>query len=371
MPTNQLVVDVAKQDDLQSLIDLENRCFETDRLSRRSFRYWLSNEQCVFLTAHIQQQLVGYILIIYHRGTRLARLYSITIDPKFRGKGIAGTLMLAGEERAQRDGRLYMRLEVNIDNHTAIGLYERQGYKRFGLYHDYYEDHSDALRMQKTIRQYQMPTSQQQIPWIQQTTRFTCGPAALMMAMAALDPDYEASQQEELNIWREATTIFMTSGHGGSHPVGLALAAQRRGFSAEIWINRKTPLFVDGVRNEKKKKIIELVDPLFVKEAVTKKIPIHYKDVSQVELVESINKGQVPVILISTFRMDYKKAPHWVVLSGYDDDCLYVHDPDPVKEQNSLDCQFMPIARDNFAKMSTFGASRLRTAVTIGPRKSS
>ena len=41
----------------------------------------------------------------------------------------------------------------------------------------------------------------------------------------------------------------MTSGHGGCHPLGLALAARQRGFSAETWINLQQPLFVDGVRN--------------------------------------------------------------------------------------------------------------------------
>jgi hypothetical protein len=39
---------------------------------------------------------------------------------------------------------------------------------------------------------------------------FTCGPAALMMAMHGLNRDYQPSREEEINLWREATTIFMT-----------------------------------------------------------------------------------------------------------------------------------------------------------------
>jgi hypothetical protein len=66
--------------------------------------------------------------------------------------------------------------------------------------------------------------------------------------------------------------------------------------------------------------------------------------------------------------MDRKKAPHWVVMSGFDDDCLYMHDSDPDdRRQSEIDCQFIPIAREDFDRMSCFGKNRLRTAVIIGP----
>ena len=50
----------------------------------------------------------------------------------------------------------------------------------------------------------------------------------------------------------------MTSGLGGTHPFGLALAARRRGFRAEVCVNTDQPLFIDGVRTENKKKIMGL-----------------------------------------------------------------------------------------------------------------
>ncbi len=51
-----------------------------------------------------------------------------------------------------------------------------------------------------------------------------------------------------------------------------------------------------------------------------------------------------------------------------DDQCIYVHDPDPSVDENSqlpLDCQYVPIARDDFDKMSAFGSNRLRAAVVL------
>ncbi|WP_347989596.1 GNAT family N-acetyltransferase/peptidase C39 family protein [Methylomonas sp. AM2-LC] len=356
----------AQPGDLGSLVALENACFNSDRLSRRSFKHWLSNTHCALLVAEAQQVLAAYILIIHHPGTRLARIYSLAVLPQQRGQGIAKALLKAGEQAANADGRLYLRLEVSVDNTAAIKLYEALGFQNFGLYRDYYQDHKDALRYQKRIRSYHDKPQHRSVHWLRQTTPFTCGPAALMMAMHALNKQYLPSQEEEINIWREATTIFMTSGHGGCHPLGLALAAKRRHFSVEVWINQTGTLFIDGVRNESKKQVVELVDNGFKRQVQEQGIPVHYTPISQDELIAAFNSGAIPLILISTYAMDRKKAPHWVVMSGFDDDCLYMHDSDPDEErQNDLDCQYIPIAKEDLERMSCFGKNRLRTAVII------
>jgi ribosomal protein S18 acetylase RimI-like enzyme len=352
--------------DLDDLLRLEQLAFPTDRLSRRSFRHWISSEKRAFLVATVDGTLAGYILVIYHAGTRLARLYSIATDPRFRGLGIAKELIGAGERTASDSGRFIMRLEVASDNLAAISLYQSLGYQTFGSYVDYYDDHGDATRMQKRIHHYRVLEKHADIPWIRQTTAFTCGPAALMMAMRGISGDYTPSQHEELQIWREATTIFMTSGHGGCHPLGLALAARQRGFSAETWINLQQPLFVDGVRSANKKRVIGMVHEDFLQQARRQHIRLRYGDITQQHLIRALDRGAIPLVLISTWRLDGRKAPHWVTVSGYDNECLYVHDPDPEENsQTPLDCQYLPIAREDFARISCFGRDRLRTAVLV------
>ncbi|MDD1622176.1 MAG: GNAT family N-acetyltransferase/peptidase C39 family protein [Methylococcaceae bacterium] len=358
----------AQLGDLEGLVVLENASFSTDKLSRRSFRHWISTEHRALLVAEVEGHVAGYILIIYHPGTRLARIYSLAVSPQLRGSGVAKALMMAGEQAARDDGRLYLRLEVSVDNIPAIRLYERLGFQKFGLYRDYYQDHKDALRFQKRIRRFHDTPQHRSVHWLRQTTPFTCGPASLMMAMHGLNRNYRPSQEEEINLWREATTIFMTSGHGGCHPVGLALAAKRRQFRVEVWINQSGTLFIDGVRSEDKKQVVELVDSCFKREAEEQGVAIHYANITQNDLTTAFEAGAIPLILISTFSMDRRKAPHWVVMSGFDNDCLYMHDPDPEEgRQSELDCQFIPIAREDFDRMSCFGKTRLRTAVIIRP----
>ena len=355
-----------RSSDLNNLVRLEEIAFATDRLSRRSIRHWISSGNRAFLVATVDGTLAGYILVIYHGGTRLARLYSIATDPRFRGRGIARQLIAAGERAASDSGRFIMRLEVASDNRPAISLYQSLGYQIFGSYRDYYDDHGDATRMQKRIHHYRVLERHADVPWIRQTTAFTCGPAALMMAMRGISADYTPSQHEELQIWREATTIFMTSGHGGCHPLGLALAARQRGFMSQPWINRRQPLFVDGVRDANKKRVIGMVHEDFLQQARRQHIRIRHGDVTQDVLIRALEHGAIPLVLISTWRLDGRKAPHWVTVSGYDSECLYVHDPDPEENsQTPLDCQYLPIAREDFARISCFGQNRLRTAVIV------
>lgn len=361
-----MIIRQVEERDLDGLVALEEASFSADRLSRRRFQHWIKASNRVFLVAEKNRRVLAYGLVFLHKGTRLARLYSIAVSADARGQGIGRKLLLALEQAAMEKGRLAMRLEVATHNRGAIGLYESMGYRSFGEYHDYYTDHGDALRMQKRIRRIDPGQVMLRVPWIQQSTEFTCGPASLLMAMASLDKSIKPSQALELDIWREATTIFMTSGHGGSHPLGLALAAKKRGFDVSVHISTDKPLFLDGVRTEKKKEIMRTVDKQFRDRAKKEKIKVSISDLTQLKIAAALDRRHAVIILISTYLMDGRKAPHWVTVTGMDEDCIYVHDPDvDEKLQDALDCQHIPIAREHFAKMSTFGNDRLRTAIIL------
>ncbi|MFC3031902.1 GNAT family N-acetyltransferase/peptidase C39 family protein [Pseudoalteromonas fenneropenaei] len=364
-PHREVLVRRATNKDLNVLNNIEAQCFATDRLSKRSIKRWLTVKHGILLVAEQQGQVVAYGLVWCLKGTRLARLYSLAVLPEARGTGIAEQLLKQLEQEAQHAGRAYLRLEVSANNHKAIRLYQRLGYKTFGAYHDYYGDGSEALRMQKQIARFAGDGISQQVPWYMQTTEFTCGPAALMMAMASINEQCEPTQLEELAIWREATTIFMTSGHGGCHPIGLALSAQYRGFSADVYINKREALFLEGVRSDKKKRIMELVHNDFVNQAQVSGVDIHYQDVKQQDVEQLLQAGKRVLVLISTYRLDGKKAPHWVCITAMDTHCIYVHDPELATHQAAIDCQHVPIARADFDKMSSFGAARLRSLITI------
>lgn len=357
----------AQKKDLSALNKIEQGSFQTDRLSKRSLQRWIAAKDDILLVAEEESgALLGYGLVMCNKGTRLARLYSLAVSLEARGQGLAGKLLAELEATAAKAGRLYMRLEVAKQNQAAIKLYEHRGYRVFGEYSHYYDDDSDALRMQKTIRLVDETEVQRKTTWYQQTTDFSCGPAAVMMAMSSIDDSASLSQELELDIWREATTIFMTSGHGGCHPIGLGLSAAKRGFTTKVFINTEEPLFLDGVRSSEKKDIMTTVHHHFVEQAKQSHVDIIYGDIVQTQVDDLLAEGYAILVLISTYRLDGKKAPHWVTVTHTDDACIYVHDPDLDDDrQLPIDCQHVPIARADFDKMSAFGSTRLRTAIAI------
>ena len=245
----------ATLDDIPALLAIENRCFATDRLSRRSFRHLLTHGNAVTLLDEHDGQIRGYVLLLFSRGTSMARLYSIAVHPENGRRGIGDRLLEAAETAALERDCVSMRLEVRRDNPASLALFRRHGYRQFEEAPDYYEDHMDALRFEKRLVPY-LRADLVKVPYYRQTLDFTCGPAALMMAMKALDPALELDRKLELRLWREATTIFMTSGHGGCGPYGLALSAHRRGFDLEIHVNEDHVFLVDSVRSPEKKEVM-------------------------------------------------------------------------------------------------------------------
>jgi len=365
MEANNLTYRKARLSDIPALLNIENACFDTDRLSERSFKRWVQADTGELLVGTRDDEIVCYGLILVHRGTRLARLYSLAVAPEMRGQGLASKMLVQLERLAIESGKLYMRLEVSKENSKAIGLYDKMNYRIFGEYTEYYDDHSDALRMQKILRPWQPREDILPTPWYGQTMDFTCGPAALLMAMASLDNRFTIDQLEEIDIWREATTVFMTSGHGGTHPIGLALAAVKRGFKASVYLNIQQPPFLDSVRANEKKEIMTKVHNRFVDQALELDIPIYHSQISLEEIRSALGNGKSVVCLISTYRLDRRKAPHWVVLTHIDDQCIYLHDPDVGAQQLSVDCQHVPITFEDFEKMSVFGVERLRTSLIL------
>jgi ribosomal protein S18 acetylase RimI-like enzyme len=357
--------------DIDGLLELENHCFDIDRLSRRSFRRFINRKRATLLVAVEDGKLLGYVLVLYRAGTSLARLYSMAVTLDARGRGIGSVLLAAGEKAAMDKDCVAMRLEVREDNRSAIGIYETAGYRHFGRYPDYYEDHADALRFEKALFHDRQPP-RSRVPWHGQTLEFTCGPAALMMGMAALDPQQPLDRSQEIRLWRESTTVFMTSGHGGCGPFGLAAAAAHRGFATEIWVSGQDTLFVATVRNEAKKEVIRLVEADFRAELEDLGVPIHRGWPGVDGLREAFDGGAIPVVLISSWRIWAEKAPHWVTVTGFDDRFVFVNDPgNPYDakwrtgDRDRLDGIDMPIPRAEFERMARYGRSEQRAVVLI------
>ena len=165
------------------------------------------------------------------------------------------------------------------------------------------------------------------IPFHKQTSQFTCGPASLLMAMKFFQPTLRLTKGLELDIWRESNLVESY----GTSKEGLAVAAARRGFSAyTMGISRKHS-FIDEISHE-----IPSVDKgvlEFLYRDIRSKF--HAMGLSNVNrpiklqtLKALLTKSHIPLFLTSTSLFGGKEdLPHWIVLTGYSDNALYVNNP--------------------------------------------
>jgi ribosomal protein S18 acetylase RimI-like enzyme len=137
--------------DLDALVDLERRSFESDRLSRRSYFRLLERASARVTVAEVHCRAAGGSVLLFNDATSVARLYSLSVDPRYRGRGIARSLLAAALQTAAARKRALLRLEVRVDNTPARRLYESAGFEPIERIARYYADGMDAVRMQRAL----------------------------------------------------------------------------------------------------------------------------------------------------------------------------------------------------------------------------
>lgn len=353
--------------DLDALLAIETAAFATDRLSRRSFRHFLTSPRAILKVAELEGRVAGYHLVLFRRGTAAARLYSLAVDPARRRAGLGGALLADAEAAAYAADRAVLRLEVGAGNAAARALYRRAGCREIARLPGYYDDGEDAIRMEKPLRAGAARASP--ASYYEQTTEFTCGPACLIMALGARKADYPASPAQEIRLWRRSTTVFMTAGLGGCEPYGLAVTLAEEGLAPEIFVTEDGPLMLQTVRSAEKRKVMALAQADFRDRAGALGIPVHPRKLEVPELVEQLKQGALALLLVSGNRMFGKRVPHWLLAHGADAHHVFLHDPwvEDKAFETATDAADIPAPHAELDRMWRWGARRLRAAVLIPP----
>ncbi len=250
----------------------------------------------------------------------------------------------------------WLRLEVRADNSAAIRLYEANGYQRFASVEDYYEDHAArrCATRNASCAKHLPPPGKCRITT--QTTEFTCGAACLLMAMSAIDASRAMTRAEEIQLWREATTIFMTAGHGGC---SLRVWHWRPGGAVSMcaWKSVTRARFFFTAYAARRRVDHETGRGWVCPELAATQVEQVLGDYLQIGA--ALAAGYKPLVLISSYRFTRLKAPHWVIITGCDEDFVYLHDPDVdhSKLKRGLDCQHLPVSHQEFLRMTVFACT--------------
>ena len=133
-------------EEIDRLVALESVLFNEDRfpLSRQNFAYHIKKGN-ILLGAFEGEALAGYILLFTYQ--KSARIYSIGVDPRFQGKGIATRLIERAAEIARGMKKERLTLEVRMDNTPALRLYSASGFCQVQKLPAYYPDGGDGIKM--------------------------------------------------------------------------------------------------------------------------------------------------------------------------------------------------------------------------------
>src|SRR3546814_15433581 len=105
------------------------RSFDSDRLSRRNFRHLLTRGKAACLVEEEEGRIRGYVMLLFHGGTSLARLYSLAVDPEHRGQGIGEALLKAAEACGLERANASLRSEGRPHHPPANRLSETAGHR--------------------------------------------------------------------------------------------------------------------------------------------------------------------------------------------------------------------------------------------------
>jgi ribosomal protein S18 acetylase RimI-like enzyme len=140
--------------DLDAILALERECFRTDRLTRVDLVNALSHPRARLLVLADRAGLAGYALLRWppgRTGRGIARIDSLGVARRARGRGLARRLVRGCERIARRERAGRLRLEVRANNRPARALYAGLGFAALRDLPRYYADGGRGLRLEKAL----------------------------------------------------------------------------------------------------------------------------------------------------------------------------------------------------------------------------
>ncbi len=139
----------AKKEDLQSLVRLENLCFQHP---------WKESD----LLYELEENPVSNLWVIDYNGQIIgfsdhwitfdsATLCQIAVDPSFRRKHLGSELLKEILDDCYAKKVNFITLEVRVSNEKAKTFYLKNGFKQEVLKPHYYDDGEDAIYMIRKV----------------------------------------------------------------------------------------------------------------------------------------------------------------------------------------------------------------------------
>lgn len=165
------------------------------------------------------------------------------------------------------------------------------------------------------------------VPFYRQTLDFTCGAACIIMTLSHFDRGFTLDSTSEIDVWREGTSVIVM----GMGRYGLSFPLLKRGFAVEILTNSDGIDFIQRIEKRLDAQRLEIFKRLYA-ERRQRAIGMGVKErkVKQITMGDvrsTLSRGGVPIVLTDAKELGDEEAPHWIVLTGADDESFTVNNP--------------------------------------------
>jgi hypothetical protein len=179
-----------------------------------------------------------------------------------------------------------------------------------------------------------------EIPFIKSEKDNECGQRVLQMVLAHFGEEHSIEEVGKLE---------RTLPSGLTWTAGIAVAAKKLGFPVKMISTTNFSHNDDEIEFYKKNSNDEGQRVLFelIEESKVLRVEIIERDMSIEELENLLSNDSIPIVLVNWFCLAEQEGyhGHFLVLSGFDEEYIYVHNPGIASAQ-----AFLPIKKESFVK---------------------
>ena len=177
------------------------------------------------------------------------------------------------------------------------------------------------------------------VPYYQQSSEFSCGPACVLMVMKYFEPRLEFGRALEFEIWRQCNMI----GIKGADPYGLSVPLIDAGYEVRLLTQRRRVIDPALWRRRLLRHFsadeIELSRfgmKQNMKRAMRRHLSVTFKRPTIGDVVRGVKEDFVPIALVHMGVVHSLNIPHWVVVTDADESSVVFNDPYPPKGRKGL-----------------------------------
>jgi ribosomal-protein-alanine acetyltransferase len=135
----EVKIEAASIKHLDTLYRIELQCFKEEAFAKQQIAYLLQDFNNISLEAKADKDTTGFIIAqIEYEDKEYGHIITLNVAPNYRHKGVATKLLCEVEGYLKQRGVSECRLEVREDNHAAIKLYHKLGYRTISKLERYY-----------------------------------------------------------------------------------------------------------------------------------------------------------------------------------------------------------------------------------------